>query len=99
MAKTELAWTDINPAELPPPVRVKYDAYKAAYRAMKEAKLAFEESARGVIPAPDGFEVKFGYNFGKLGIALAPVSDKPKPAAKGATTLAQWIAAQQAMGR
>lgn len=99
MAKTELSWTDINPAELPPAVRAKYDAYKASYRAMKEAKAGFEDAARSVIPAPTGFEIKFGYNFGKLGIALAPITDKPKPAAKGTTSLAAWIEQQRAMGR
>lgn len=96
--ETKLNWTDISPDELSSDVQGAYDAYKVAYRTMKAAKLAFETAARGEIPAPEGFEVKFGYNFGKLGIALAPVTDKPKASAKPKQSLAAWIASQAASG-
>lgn len=97
MADTKLDWTDIDANELPANVRQAYDAYKAQYRQMKEAKLRFETMAREAIPAPEGMEIKFGYNFGKLGIALAPKSEARAPA-KPKQSLADWIAAQQAGG-
>jgi len=93
---TKLEWTDIDPAELSADAQSHYAAYKASYRAMKEAKARFEASARECIPAPDGLEVKFGYNFGKLGIALAPKGEAK--VAKPKQSLAEWIEAQQASG-
>lgn len=94
--QSTLTWQDIDPAELPKSAQDAYADYKASYRAMKAAKEQFETLARASIPTPAGFEVKFGYNFGKLGIALAPVSDKPK--AKAKLSLAAWIEQQASAG-
>lgn len=79
-AKSELTWTEIEPSELPVECQVLYAEYKAAYKAMKAAREAFEAQGRASIPAAEGMEIKFGYNFGKLSIAEAPkAAEKPKP--------------------
>lgn len=84
MAKqvTKLAkedWHTIDPNSLPPSIKAAHDAYKAAYKAAKEAREGFEAlMSKAIDPAP-GKRVVFGYNFGKLSVAIA---DDDTPTAK-----------------
>lgn len=96
IAKT-LDWTDIDPTQLPRQAQEAFADYKTAYRAMKAAKEHFEQTARAGIPTPEGKVVRFGYNFGKLAIALDDAS-AAKASAKPKLDLSAWIAAQQAAG-
>lgn len=93
---SDLTWIDCDPAELSPETGDRYAAYKAAYRAMKAAKEAFEHSARQEIPAPQGMIVRFGYNFGKLSFALDVANDKRKA---NKSSLADYLAQMQASGQ
>lgn len=83
MAKSELSWNNVDVTTLPADVRKAYDAYKASYAAMKDARNAFEKLAASKVDAPKGHRVVFAYNFGKLSVALAPIDDKPAKAATG----------------
>lgn len=96
MAKTfdrSLTWVNIDPATLSPEMQKAYEAYKAAYRAMKEQRDLFERMMNA--QAPVGKVMKFGYNFGKLSVALdiAPVAAAPK-ASTGVQSLSAWLASQ-----
>ena len=95
-AKSELTWSEIDPASLPQAQADLYAAYKQAYRAMKEAREAFETSLQS--GAPHGMRIVCGYNFGKLSLALAPAEEKPARA-KASGSLADFLASQQASGR
>lgn len=96
-AKSDLTWTEIDPASLPKQVQDAYSAYKLAYREMKELRTLFEAELNEVASPPDGKRVVCGYNFGKLSIALADDVAKPKAQAKG--SLADFLAQAQASGR
>jgi len=80
MAKTELKWLEINPEMLLPDAQAAYAKYKEAYRMAKACKDAFEQIARSGLPNPgEGKEIKFGYNFGKLSIAVGDAKAKATP--------------------
>lgn len=92
MAKveTKLTWMDIQPEALSPAAQAAYADHKAAYRLAKEAKERFEAVARASMPNPGpGREIKFGYNFGKLSIAVGEA--KPVKADKPALDLTAFI--------
>jgi hypothetical protein len=94
--KQDAVWTTIDPASLPQEAKALYDAYKTQYRVMKEAREAFENYVgKGV---PKGQRMVFGYNFGKLSVALVVDDRKPKQAAPK-QTLAEFLAAQRDAGR
>ncbi len=79
--QSDLTWNTINTDTLPTSIKDAYGAYKDAYKDMKECRLAFENMIAKAIDPKPGYRVVFGYNFGKLSVALAP-DDKPasKPA-------------------
>lgn len=85
---TKLEWIEIDPSSLAPEYRQAYEAYKAAYRAAKEARNAFEQSMQ--TEAPSGKRLVFGYNFGKLSMALDDAKDAPKAKA-GVQSLASFL--------
>ncbi len=93
--RSELQWQNVNVAELAVRTIDLYQASKDAYRVYKAAKDAFEAAMQadyvGQLPAQA--ELKFGYMFGKLSIAVGPISER-KVKAKPAGTLADWLAAQ-----
>jgi len=82
--KTDAVWHTLDTDALPPPILSKYDAYKEAYKAMKAERLEFETALAKAIDPPKGKRVIFGYNFGKLSVAV--VDDDAKAKAKPATT-------------
>lgn len=93
-ARTELTWTEIEPASLPEEQQARYAEYKAAYKAMRAARDAFEASLQAAAPA--GKRIVCGYNFGKLSIALA---DKEPERAKPTQDLAAWLKQNVERGR
>ena len=90
MAKQELDWTNINVDSLDQEHQDNYAAYKAAYALMKEAKTEFENTMNAKAGLPQGKRLFFGYNFGKLSLAIG--NDDAKPQAKGTPSLAQFLA-------
>lgn len=93
---SDLTWIEIDPTQLSAEAQGKLALYREAYRAMKAAKGEFEAAAREDIPVPEGFEARFGYNFGKLSFALAKAT--PKAQAKPKLDLKSYIAMMQQSG-
>lgn len=92
-------WQTIDPATLSAPIAKQYANYKSAYVEMKAERKAFEDAITEQLSIPAGKRLVFGYNFGKLSVAL--VDDDAKPAAKGKATgsLSDFIASQTAQGK
>lgn len=88
-ARTDAVWTEIDPTTLPSEQGALYAEYKRIYAQSKAAKEVFEASFAPAAPA--GKRFVFGYNFGKLSMAL--VEDDRKSAQPKATlSLAQYLA-------
>jgi len=75
--KTDAVWNTINTETLPTSIKDAYGAYKDAYKDMKEMRLAFEQAISKAIDPKPGYRVIFGYNFGKLSVAVVE-DDKAK---------------------
>ena len=90
-------WKVIDPAELPEAIATAYNGYKAAYKYAKEMREDFENAMIKAANLPSHRRLVFGYNFGKLSIAVV-ANDKPTPTTKGATSLADFLAAAKANG-
>lgn len=91
-------WQTIDPATLPAPIAKQYDRYKEAYREMKAERSAFEDAMKGLITVAQNQRVVFGYNFGKLSIAL--VEGEIKPVTKsGAQSLSDFLKSQATLGK
>lgn len=100
MAKERIAatWNEIDPATLTGDAAALFGEYKAQYRKAKEAKALFEAEMQELAALPSGYKLVFGYNFGKLSVAVV-ADDKPKAAAKPASqSLAEWLQGQAAAG-
>lgn len=100
MAKspTTANWQTLDPDTLPTPIAKHYLRYKEAYHKMKAERDAFEQAMRDQAAAPQGKRLVFGYNFGKLSVAL--VDDDAKPAKAGsALSLSAFLASQSAQGK
>lgn len=97
MAKfeTKLDWTQVDPSTLSHDDLANYEAYKAAYRTMKEARVMFELGMQD--QAPKGKRLVFGYNFGKLSVAIDTALDAPKTK-QGTRSLADFLADQSSAG-
>lgn len=86
-------WVELDANTLPQDAATAYAAYKDLYRKAKDYRQAFE--AKMNEDAPEGKRMVFGYNFGKLSVALVDASDAPvKAPAK--RSLADYLAAQAA---
>ncbi len=95
---SDAIWTDIDVNSLSAAQQAAYETYKDAQRKAAALKAAFEETVTATWPVPTGKRIVFGYRFGKLSAAI--VDDERKPSkGKGATTLADFLAAQSASGR
>lgn len=96
MAKQEANWVNIDIDTLHDEARNAYEAYKASYRAMKAQREAFEQIMGEDIPA--GQRMIFGYNFGKLSVAVVE-DDRKAPKAKATTqSLSDFLASAKAHG-
>jgi hypothetical protein len=79
-----------------------FEASKQAYLAYKAERQEFEAMMQKAFKdkMPTGMELKFGYMFGKLSIAIGPVSDKAKAQPKAESeSLGDWLAGQASAGR
>lgn len=93
MADTKAVWLDVNVSDISPDAKAQYEAYKAAYRVMKEARAQFEETMAMDYAVATGKRLVFGYNFGKLSIAVV-ADDKPRKVAKAKVSLAEFLKQQ-----
>ena len=96
----EAKWVEIDPSTLDTATMKQYEDYKAMYRRAKEARQAFEEmmqTASGL--SGTGKRLVFGYNFGKLSVAVVDDDRKPVKARTGSQSLAQFLSAQANSGR
>lgn len=92
----DLTWVEIDINSLDEAQRMAYDEYKAIYAKMKEARKYFEDEMQEL--APDGKRLVFGYNFGKLSVAVADkAEEKAKPQAK--QSLGEYLKGMQTAGR
>lgn len=98
MAKTDATWIEIDPASLDDKAKVTYQAYKDMYRQAKEARAMFEEAMSEAANVPKGMRMVFGYNFGKLSVAIVEDDRKAKKAASSKMSLSEYIAMQKALG-
>jgi|HubBroStandDraft_3_1064219.scaffolds.fasta_scaffold00002_10 hypothetical protein len=78
-----------------------YQASKEAYRAYKVTRDLFEAGMQDAFRAklPEGVELKFGYNFGKLSIAVGPVSERKAQPKAESESLGDWLASQASSGQ
>lgn len=86
-AKSGAVWSELNVESLETAQLQLYSDYKDLYKEMKAAREEFETAMQ--VHAPEGKRLIFGYNFGKLSVAIVEATDKPK--AKGAVDLSTLI--------
>lgn len=84
------SWTQIDTDSLPAAIAKQYANYKSAYAEMKAERKAFEDALATMLNVPQGKRAVFGYNFGKLSIAIVD-DDKPAAKASSAVSLASLI--------
>jgi hypothetical protein len=97
--ETKADWQTIAVDSLDQDHQDNWASMKAAYSLYKQAKEEFEAGMRKASGLEGtGNRLVFGYNFGKLSLAVVPDDGKAKAAAKPALGLAEFIAAQQASG-
>lgn len=90
-------WTEVDPTALAPHIRERYDAMKAGYRRYAELKKEFEGAMNEAF-APRmsaGTELKFGYMFGRLSVAVGPKREKAAKRDKPSQSLSDWLDAQR----
>ena len=97
MAK-DTVWTNIDVTSLDLEHQAAWAEYKAAYRLAKEAKDKFEAGMRDKAGLAQGKLLVFGYNFGKLSLAVVE-DDRKAPSQSKVKGLGDFLAAQQAAGR
>lgn len=98
---SDLSWTNVEIEQLSAELRRAYRESKEAYRAYKIARDQFEGMMQEVYSGSiaEGTELKFGYNFGKLSVAIGPKTAKKAKSEVAKQTLAEFLAAQSADGR
>lgn len=95
--KQDAQWVTIDPTTLSPEQQDTYAKYKALYREMKNAREIFESEMSQDVAA--GERMIFGYNFGKLSIAIVPDDRKPAKAKQSTQSLAGYMASRTAAGQ
>lgn len=98
--KSELQWQNVDVAELSQDAQTTYAASKEAYKAYKAARFVFENTMNTEFAEhlDDSSELKFGYNFGKLSVAIGPKTTRKSKNEAPKQTLAEFLAAQNASG-
>lgn len=86
----DATWHTLNPETLPAPIAKAYQTYKASYVEMKEDRNAFETLLADAISPPTGKRVVFGYNFGKLSVAIVD-DDRSAKRANGSIDLGALV--------
>ena len=92
-------WNEVKPGELPKHIGEAFDTMKAAYREYADAKRGFESLMQQAFgdKLAEGQELKFGYLFGKLKVAVG--EKRERKAVKPKTSLSDWLTAQTGSGR
>ena len=98
-SESKLDWLNVEIEQLSVESRERYEASKLAYRAYKAARDAFENGMQDEYNTPEGSELKFGYNFGKLSVAIGPKTQRKVKSEAVKQTLAEFLAAQAESGR
>lgn len=91
-------WTELNVAELHPKLQEAYKAYKDVYSEMKRIRAGFEAAMNDQSGLPDSKRLVFGYNFGKLSVAVVDAA-VVKPKAKAPQSLSAFLQGQMNGGR
>lgn len=86
-------WIELDADSLPTVALTAYSEYKELYRRAKAKRQEFEALMN--TQAPEGKRMVFGYNFGKLSVALVDAADAPAKA-PAKRSLADYLAAQAA---
>lgn len=90
-------WIAIDTATLSAELQVSYAELREARRVAAAKRKAFEDMMQEA--SPEGQRMVFGYNFGKLSIALVEGEAKPvAKAQKGAVSLSDFLKAKAALG-
>ena len=99
--KSELQWANVEIEQLNAELQRAYRESKEAYRAYKIARDQFEGMMQEVYSGSiaEGTELKFGYNFGKLSVAIGPKTQRKAKSEAPKQTLAEFLAAQASDGR
>lgn len=82
--KQDANWITIDIGTLDTAMQNFYQNYKDAYKAMKDRREEFETEMNERASLPQGQRMIFGYNFGKLSVAVVE-DDRKAPKAKAAT--------------
>lgn len=95
---SDLAWQ--NDVTLPTELQAKYEAYKVAYRAAKALREAFEGATVAAFKPhiPAGSTLAFSYNFGKLGVAIAPERKAKTQPKATQISLSDWLLQNEQIG-
>lgn len=90
---TDLNWTNVDVTKLALTLQEQYAEMKDAYREYAARKGEFEAAMQAAYGTklPAGKELKFGYMFGKLSIAVGPARARKAGKAKEQTTLGDWL--------
>ena len=92
---SELQWQTVETSELSEALQVLYSESKEAYRAYKAARDRFEDTMRSAYNVGEGNELKFGYNFGKLSVAIGPKVARKAKSEAPKQSLAEWLVQQR----
>ncbi len=77
-----------------------YENAKQAYREYKACRNIFEQTMQDAFSGklPSGMELKFGYNYGKLSIAVGPVTERKAQPKAESESLGDWLQGQANQG-
>lgn len=94
-------WKEVDPQTLPGEIAEAFAAMKKAYKVYQAGKVLFEDKMQEAFAGElrEGQELKFGYNFGKLSIAVGPVREKKAKMPKQVQSLGDWLRDQAAGGQ
>lgn len=93
--KKDAVWIEIDPNTLSGEQGEAYARYKDYYRAMKTQRQVFEASMS--VGVAEGKRMIFGYNFGKLSVAIV-ADDRKSKTAKVKLSLAEFMAQAEMLG-
>lgn len=89
-------WQEVDVASLSPKARKAYEDYRIAQGLAKNARLAFEAVVKGEITVAKGYELVFGYKFGKLAVTLGEA--KAASNGKAKVSLSDYLSQRQGDG-
>jgi hypothetical protein len=97
--RTDAVWVQIDTSTLKGECASAYAEYKAAYKVAKEWKERFEIRMEQEASLPEGKRLVFGYNFGKLSVAVVDDDRKPAAKANAPQSLSSYLAGMTQKGR